>query len=165
VLGVQADELQQVLHGLLHAVLGGHLLQLERRADDRTHGVPRVERRVRVLEDHLYVPAQWAHCRLRHMGDVPALEDDLARGRLEQTGEQPARGRLATAGLADQGERLALLHREIQPVHGLHVALDALQQALADGEVLLQSGGFQQGLGGLLGGRCGQFTHQLTTSA
>ena len=52
--------------------------------------------------------------------DVGALEQDLARGRLQQPGDQPAGGRLAAAGLADQAERLAGLQVEVDPVDGLH---------------------------------------------
>ena len=58
VLGVEADQLQQLLHRPLDAVLGLDALDPERRADDRADGVPRVQRRVRVLEDHLHVAAQ-----------------------------------------------------------------------------------------------------------
>ena len=64
VLRVEADQLQQVLHRALDAVLGLDVLDPERRADDRADGVPRVQRRVRVLEDHLHVAAQRAQLAL-----------------------------------------------------------------------------------------------------
>ena len=62
VLRVEPDQLQQLLDRPLDAVLGvGTFWMPERRPDDRADGVPRVQRRVRVLEDHLDVPAQRAH--------------------------------------------------------------------------------------------------------
>jgi hypothetical protein len=50
--------------------------------------VPRVQRRVRVLEDHLHVAAERTHGTHGNVGDVAALEDHLAAGRLEQRGDQ-----------------------------------------------------------------------------
>ena len=57
VLGVQADELQQLLHLALDLVLGHDPWSRNGVADDRADGLPRVQRRVRVLEDHLHVAA------------------------------------------------------------------------------------------------------------
>ena len=74
VLRVEPDQLEQVLHRALDAVLGLDVLQPERRADDRADGVPRVQRRVRVLEDHLDVAAQRPHPAVGQVRDVPALE-------------------------------------------------------------------------------------------
>ena len=58
VLRVQADPLDEVLDLGLDAALGPCPLDAERRADDRADRVPRVQRRVGVLEDHLHVAAQ-----------------------------------------------------------------------------------------------------------
>ena len=62
-----------------------------------------------------------------------------AAGRLEQPGDQPARRRLAAAGLADEAEGLALCDGEVDAVDGLHGA-DLLLEDDAAGhrEVLLQ---------------------------
>src|SRR5260221_646003 len=50
---------------------------------------------------------------------------------------RPAERRLAAAGLAHEAERLALLPREAHVVDGVHARHLALQDALADREVLL----------------------------
>ena len=119
VLRVQPDGLQQVLHRLLPATLGLDVLQPERRTDDLADGVPRVQRGVRVLEDHLDVATQRAHLPVGEVRDVVALEGDLAAGRLEQPGHQPRGGALAAAGLADDRERLAAAYVEVHAVDGL----------------------------------------------
>ena len=58
VLGVEPDDLQQLLDPRQDLVLRHHLVDRQRRADDRADRVPRVQRRVRVLEDHLDLAAQ-----------------------------------------------------------------------------------------------------------
>jgi hypothetical protein len=138
VLGVEPDEFEQRLHLALDAVLGGDLLNPERGTDDRADRVPRVQRRVRVLEDHLHVPPQRAQLALRQVGDVRALEDDRTTGRFEEPDEHAARGRLAAAGLADQPQRLSLVDIEVETVDRLHGTDLAAQQPFRDGEVLLQ---------------------------
>jgi hypothetical protein len=60
VLRVESDQLEQILHRALGAVLGLDALDTERRAHDRPDRVPRVQRRERILEDHLHVAAQGA---------------------------------------------------------------------------------------------------------
>ena len=52
-LRVQADEFEQVLYRALDPVRRGYLLDVERRGDNRADRVSRVQRRIRVLEDHL----------------------------------------------------------------------------------------------------------------
>ena len=113
-------------------------VDLERLADDRADGLARVQRRVRVLEDHLHLapqrqqraPVRVWRCR------TPSI-DDRAAGRLEQPRDQ-ARGRgLAAARLADEAERLALVDVERDAVDGLHGADLLLEDdPLADREVL-----------------------------
>ena len=71
--------------------------------------MPRVERRVRVLEDHLDPPRLSA--RLRRAGQRPALEAQLAAGRRVQPDDAAAERRLAATRLADQAERLAAARR------------------------------------------------------
>jgi hypothetical protein len=51
---------------------------------------------------------------------------------------------LAATGLADQRQRVAGSDRQRNAVDGLHVANDALEQALADGEVDFQIDHFEQ---------------------
>ena len=80
VLGVEPDLLHQLLHAALALLLvGQRAVDDERLGDDRADGLARVQRRVRVLEDHLHVPAQRLELRAREGRDVPALEGDRAR--------------------------------------------------------------------------------------
>jgi hypothetical protein len=145
VLRVQPDQLKEFLDRGFRPVRRADLLQPQRRADDRADRVPRVQRRVRVLEDHLDVTAQRPHLAGRQVADVPAVEHDLPTGRLEQPGQQPPGGGLAAAGLADHAERLPGGHREADVVHGLHRA-DLLPDDDAPGhrEVLGQPGHLEQ---------------------
>ena len=57
VLGVKADDLQQLLDPLLHATGRADPVDLHRHGDDPADGVPGVQRGVRVLEDDLHVLA------------------------------------------------------------------------------------------------------------
>ena len=59
------------------------------------------------------------------------VELDRAAGRLDQPDQQPAGGRLAAAGLADQAERLAAPDVEVDPVDRPDRADLPAQQALA----------------------------------
>ena len=146
VLGVEPDPLHDVLHRSLDPARRLHALDLVRRADDGADGVPRVQRVVRVLKDHLHLTAQRHHLLAREPGDVAALQLDAATGRLEQLEHRATGGRLAATALADQPQRLALAHLERNPVHRLDVADVAAQQALGDREVFLQVGDLQDGL-------------------
>jgi hypothetical protein len=148
VLGVEADALHEALHLGLDAVLGLGLLDAERCADDRPDRVPRVQRRVGVLEDHLDVGAQRAHARARELGDVLALEHDRAGRGLKQLRQDAARRRLAAPRFADQAKRLTGGDRERDAVDGPHRAgLPLDHDALADREVLLEVADREQGIG------------------
>ena len=60
----------------------------------------------------------------------------LPDGRLDQLEDRPCQRGLAAAGLADEAECLALPHVEIDAVDGVHLPDRALEEALADREVL-----------------------------
>ncbi len=101
VLGVQPDRLHQPLHLALALVLvRQQAVDRERLGDDRADRLARVQRRVRVLEDHLHLAPDRLQARALQARDVAALEVDLAGGGLEQAHHQ-LRGRaLAATGLA-----------------------------------------------------------------
>ena len=82
----------------------------ERLGDDRADRLARVQRRVRVLEDHLHLAAQRLAARApRERRDVAAVERDRARSSASSSrSDQPRGRRLAAARLADDAERLAL---------------------------------------------------------
>ena len=112
------------------------MVDLHRVADDRAHPLARVERRVRILEDHLHLAPQRSQRARAEIADVPAVEDDPARRRLVEADDRPAERRFAAARLADETERLALPHGEADVVDRVDPRDLALQQPLADREVL-----------------------------
>ena len=98
----------------------------------------RVQRRVRILEDHLHLAPQRPHLARLRCVMSRAVEADRAGGRLEQLEHQPRGRRLAAARLADDAERLAAVDAERDVLDGVHDAAAAREHAQADGEVLRQ---------------------------
>ena len=80
------------------------------------------------------------HLRAGEPGDVAAVEDDRAGGRLEQPHDAAGERRLAAARLADDAERLALAHGEARRRRPPSRAPTSLLQddPARDREVLLQ---------------------------
>ena len=80
VLGVEADDLEQLLHAALVLGGGAELVHLERLRDDEADPLARVQRRVRVLEDHHHLAPDTAASRARESFVMSlAAEDDAAR--------------------------------------------------------------------------------------
>ncbi len=122
-------------------------MDLERLADRRADRFARVQRRVRVLEDHLHLAPDRLQPRALQLRDVLTVEADLARRRVEQAHDQPRRRALAAARLADDPERLAAHHVEVDPVDRLHRADFALDHDPArQREVLDQAAHLHQRL-------------------
>jgi hypothetical protein len=96
------------------------LCTCRRLRDDEADALARVQRRVRVLEDHHHLAPDRPHLGAREVRDVAALEDHAAAGRVEQAHHAARHRRLAAARLADDAERLALLDREADAVDRLH---------------------------------------------
>ena len=116
-----------------------HPQRLADLAADRQH---RIEARHRLLEDHRdVVAADGAHLAFGELQQIPALEADRARDLARRLGDQPHqrhRGdRLAAAGFADDGERLALVDMEGD-------AVDRAVDALGRAEMGLQILDFEQ---------------------
>src|SRR5258706_11312366 len=114
-------------------------MNAQRIGDDGSHPLARVQRRVRVLEDHLRLAADRPERAPGQPGDVLAVEDDRPAGQLLQPDDAPAEGGLAAAGLADQAERLPRPDLDADVVDGVHPADLALEHDPApDPEILLQ---------------------------
>src|SRR5207237_1337295 len=114
-------------------------VDLQRVADDRADALARVQARVRILEDHLHLTAKRTQRPHAEVADRRSFEDDLARGRRQEAHDRAAEGRLSTARLADEPERLALADGEGDVIDGVHAPDLAAQHALLDREVLLQA--------------------------
>ena len=103
----KAHQLEQLLHPLAPLAPRHQVVDLERLADELADCVARVERRYRVLENDLHVPAQRRQVVGRELGEILALEADRAGGRPVEIEDGPPGGRLPAPALADQPERLA----------------------------------------------------------
>ena len=94
-------------------VAGASAVDAQRLGDDVADGHARVERRVRVLEDHLHPPAQRAQLRASRASVMSCAVERRSRPRSAREPQDRAAERgLAAALLADQAERLAALDRE-----------------------------------------------------
>ena len=77
----------------------------------RADRAARVQRRVRVLEDHLQAHGSRGRARRVERRHRRALEDDRARARRHQADDRAGERRLAAAGLADEADDLARARR------------------------------------------------------
>ena len=118
--GVDADLVEHGVGRVASLLLGADLPDGQRLGHDVDDPAARVERRDRVLEDHLHLRAQRAQVAAAERGQLGVAEDDLARGGLLDLDDGPSRRGLAAARLADEAERLPLAHREADAGHGLH---------------------------------------------
>ena len=87
----------------------------KRLGDDSADLQPGVERTHRILEDHLYLPAERLH--FRCLGDVDPVDDDFAPGGYVESDHQTGEGGLPGAGFPDDPEGLTLFDFEGDLVH------------------------------------------------
>ena len=121
----------------------------QRLADHLLHRHARIQGGIRVLEDHLHLAPQRPQVLGIGAGHVPALEQDLTPGRLQQAQQQAPDGGLAGAALPDQSHALAAAQGEAHPVDRVHGAGAPGQQARANGKVLGEVAHLhQRGFGG-----------------
>src|SRR5260221_5387073 len=100
-------------------------------------GQTRIERGVAVLKYHLGLFAEVVQ-RERSRADLLAVKQDVAGVRLDDLHDEPGRGRFAAAGFADDAERFALLHLQIDAVDGANDGSGARQQSVVAAEMLDQ---------------------------
>src|SRR5260370_25582265 len=104
-----------------------------RLADDVAHAHARVERGIRVLEDHLDRELGGLAPGRIERGAVAAAIEDAAGARLHDAGDDAAEGRLPAAGLADEADDLAMCDHEIDFVDGMdHLFADARPELAGD---------------------------------
>ena len=134
-LGVQADIAHQLQNAVLPLLLAGiELVYVQRLADDIGDRHARVQRGIRILEDHGCLAAEGLNVGLG--ADGLAVVDDLAGRGLVEVQDGAADRRLAAAGFTDQTERFARMDGEADVIDGLQ-GLGA-QKTHIDVEVLLQ---------------------------
>ena len=98
-----------------------------------------IERRIRILENYLSMPAARAQLRTIQLRQVLAIEHDLAGGRLDQPQNAFTDRGLAAAGLAHQTQRFAGGDRKRHPVHRLDMASHPPKHALVNRKVNLKT--------------------------
>src|SRR5450830_924866 len=69
----------------------------QRAIEDIGHAVARVQRGIRILEDHLRLAPEWLQLALAQAADVAALEQDLPCRWIDQAQDGFTQGRLAAA--------------------------------------------------------------------
>src|SRR5690606_1330122 len=77
----------------------------------------RVQRLHRVLENHLYVAAQWLELTWRQLADVLPLEQDLSRAGFVQTRNAPPQCGLATTGPTNESQGFTWRDTEADTIH------------------------------------------------
>mmetsp|Transcript_9636 Transcript_9636/g.22484 ORF Transcript_9636/g.22484 Transcript_9636/m.22484 type:complete len:205 (-) Transcript_9636:626-1240(-) len=100
------------------------------------HDLPaRIQRRVRVLKDHLHAAAQGRRTRTgQGLDDVLTVEAHLSLGGTVEADQQPRHRALAAAAFAHQRQRPATLDRKGDAVHRMHQGLGlALDNAVQPG--------------------------------
>src|SRR5688500_9446144 len=98
----QPQTLRELVDPLFDGLAGKARELADRPAEDAAHAPATVERRVRVLEDHLDLALVLARSVARHRSEVVAGERDVAaRVRALDPEDRLGQGRLARAGLAD----------------------------------------------------------------
>src|SRR3989304_2866125 len=132
-------DLTQRIHDNSAAFLGrADLVDAQALPDGLADRHPRIERRVRVLEDDLHVAAHGLQVGAAQLQHVDAVEPDGARAGLDQAQHRPSDRRLATTRLSHQAEGLAFPNGESHPVDRLDPAHGPLQHSGAHREVLDQ---------------------------
>ena len=119
----QVEKLEHPVEDLLRCHLG---VDPHRLADDAAYGVTGIQRRVRVLEDHLHTRSELAQLLLAEGRELDVAQPDLAgRRAMELQHSPPGRG-LAAPALADQPERLAREEIEAHTIDRLDRHVDRL---------------------------------------
>ena len=147
----QADDFKHILDLVFDRGLV-ELLDLQAEGDVLADG--HVGEQAVLLEDHTDVALFGGQ-----VGDILAVEEDLALGNLFETGETAQQGRFAAARGAEQGDELAVLHAQIDALEdmgGAEVLVDIFKLNIRHHSLLLCCLGilFGPAVGAVLHGEC-----------
>ncbi len=132
----EPDRVEQLVHAVEHVGLRHDPVDQQRPRDVVVDALGRIERRERVLEDHLHARAVLEQFLLPvHRADVLAAVEDRAAGRCVQARDETRDRALAAAALADECRHGALLQREGDVVDGAQ-HLPVQQRRARDREAL-----------------------------
>jgi hypothetical protein len=146
-LGREPDALEQVGDARRARLLRHDRVHVEHLLEHLAYRHRRVQRRIRILEDHLDPLSELARRPLALPEHAPAFEEDVAGRRLLELEQQAAEGALTGAALADEAESLAALDRErdvLDRDERLLLAAQAPQYAALLREVLREAHGFEE---------------------
>src|SRR6266404_7533636 len=139
VLRAETDLLEQLVDTRALRSAARETVDLDALGDDRADAHARVQRRVRVLKDDLHVAPHRAEIASGQREDVAAVERDGARRRLGEAQDTTSERRLAAAGLADDAERLARPHRQVDARDGVDGRPGTAEKSAADRVLLAQA--------------------------
>ena len=100
--GIEAHDLEQLLHPVLSLVAVANLVDDEGFFDYGAYGHAGVQGAVRVLEDDLKLLPEGTHCPARELGEVLAPEADFTARGFEELEDAPADGGLAASAFTDE---------------------------------------------------------------
>jgi hypothetical protein len=143
-LGAEAHNLHQLLDPPLSLVSGGDVVYGEGLPQDRPDTTARIERTVRILEDHLEMTSDGSHATPSEFGYVLAFEQDLSRGSGLKSGHETCERGLAAPALADQTQCLAFTDLEAHAFDGVHLGSAAARDAAFYREMLHHVADVQQ---------------------
>jgi hypothetical protein len=109
-LGAETDQIQQ-LHDATSSSFGIHALDQQRFANDILHPLPRIEARIRVLENHLQVLARGPKGAPAQGRKIGSVKENFSGTWTLQHDQRAPQGRLAASALSDDCQRLALSDR------------------------------------------------------
>ena len=90
--------------------------------DNLSHGHPRIEGGVRVLEDGLYLSPIILDFRRLHGAHIFSAEKDLSLRGFQEFEDTPSHRRFSAPGFSHEPQRLTLVNMERHPVHSLDPA-------------------------------------------
>ena len=147
--GDEADRLEQLVHAGGHLVVFHDAMDPERSGDVVVDPLDGIQRRERILEDHLHLRSERAHpSAATQAGDVFVLEHDRAPRRLVQVAEQACHGALAAAALPHEGRDASAPQGEADVVYRAQRLPTASPEARADRKGARERPGLEHGRGG-----------------
>ena len=124
------------------------LVNCQRFRDDAGDGHPRIQRRDRILKNHLHAPAQFAQFRSARAQPIFAPKINFAGIGLDQTQQHARQRGFAAAGFADDAQSFAALHRETHSIDGHRLPSRPGQHSARNGIRFSQVACFEQNFGG-----------------
>jgi hypothetical protein len=113
-----AHPIEQLRHPQFYRVSPGQFMDLDRFTYHAPHREPRVERPVRILKNDLHPFAELSELSTPQRQHLDTVEQDLARGRLDQSQDRTRQRGFTTSRLADKPQYLPPSDAKADPVDG-----------------------------------------------